>query len=107
MTRSNILYLVVGALAVAVAVLGYQLYQDRKKPEGVNINLGPGGISNTLQMSGSDACNVTITPPTPAIMPMSVFRLPPDSLPQCFSANIRPRSAHRHAPPRSPRPHPN
>jgi hypothetical protein len=28
-----------------VAVLGYQLYQDRKKPEGVNINLGPGGIS--------------------------------------------------------------
>jgi hypothetical protein len=45
MTRSNILYLVVGALVVAVAVLGYQLYQDRKKPEGVNINLGPGGIS--------------------------------------------------------------
>jgi hypothetical protein len=45
MTRSNILYLVVGALVVVVAVLGYQLYQDRKKPEGVNINLGPGGIS--------------------------------------------------------------
>jgi RsiW-degrading membrane proteinase PrsW (M82 family) len=45
MSRSNILYLVVGALVVAVAVLGYQLYQDRKKPEGVNINLGPGGIS--------------------------------------------------------------
>ena len=44
-TRNNVLYLVVGALAVAVAVLGYQLYQDRKKPEGVNINLGPGGIS--------------------------------------------------------------
>jgi len=46
-TRTNILYLVVGALAVAVAVavLGYQLYQDRKKPQGVNINLGPGGIS--------------------------------------------------------------
>jgi len=45
MSRSNILYLVVGALIVIVAVLGYQLYQDRKKPEGVNINLGPGGIS--------------------------------------------------------------
>ena len=45
MNRSNILYLAVGALAVVVAVLGYQLYQDRKKPEGVNINLGPGGIS--------------------------------------------------------------
>ena len=45
MTRNNILYLVVGALAVAVVVLGYQLYQDRKKPEGVNINLRPGGVS--------------------------------------------------------------
>ncbi len=45
MTRTNVLYLAVGALAVVVAVLGYQLYQDRKKPEGVNINLGPGGIS--------------------------------------------------------------
>ena len=45
MSRSNILYLAVGALTVIVAVLGYQLYQDRKKPEGVNINLGPGGIS--------------------------------------------------------------
>ena len=45
MTRSNILYLAIGALVVVVAVLGYQVYQDRKKPEGVNINLGPGGIS--------------------------------------------------------------
>lgn len=45
MSRSNILFLVVGALAVVAIVLGYQLYQDRKKPEGVNINLGPGGIS--------------------------------------------------------------
>ena len=45
MSRSNILYLVVGALVVIAALLGYELYQDRKKPEGVNINLGPGGIS--------------------------------------------------------------
>jgi hypothetical protein len=45
MSRSNILYLAIGALIVVVAVLGYQVYQDRKKPEGVNINLGPGGIS--------------------------------------------------------------
>jgi predicted negative regulator of RcsB-dependent stress response len=44
-TRNNMLYLAVGALVVVVAVLGYQLYQDKKKPEGVNINLGPGGIS--------------------------------------------------------------
>jgi len=45
MSRSNILYLAVGALVVVVAVLGYQVYQDKKKPVGVNINLGPGGIS--------------------------------------------------------------
>ena len=45
MTRSNILYLVVGALAVVVAVLGYQLYQERRQPEGVQINIGPGGLT--------------------------------------------------------------
>jgi hypothetical protein len=44
-TRSNILYLVVGALVVVVAVLGYQLYQDRKQPEGMRIDLGPNGVS--------------------------------------------------------------
>ena len=32
MTRNNVLYLVIGALAVGVAVLGYQVYQDRQKP---------------------------------------------------------------------------
>jgi len=41
----NVLYLVVGALVVVVAVLGYELYQDRKEPKGMQINLGPGGIS--------------------------------------------------------------
>jgi RsiW-degrading membrane proteinase PrsW (M82 family) len=43
--RSNMLYLVVGALAIVVAVMGYQLYQDRKKPEGVHIDVGPNGLS--------------------------------------------------------------
>jgi len=28
MSRSNIVYLFIGALVVAVAVLGYQLYKD-------------------------------------------------------------------------------
>ncbi len=41
----NTLYLIVGVLAVAVAVLGYQLYQDRKEPQGVQINVGPSGIT--------------------------------------------------------------
>jgi hypothetical protein len=39
------LYLVVGALVVVAAILGYQLYQDRKQPEGVQINVGPGGLT--------------------------------------------------------------
>ena len=45
MTRNNILYLIIGALVVAVTVLSYQLYQDRHQPEGVHIDLGPGGLS--------------------------------------------------------------
>ena len=45
MTRERILFLILGALAVAVAVLGYQLYQDRKKTTGIDINIGERGIS--------------------------------------------------------------
>ncbi|HUD86435.1 MAG TPA: hypothetical protein VMR17_08270 [Xanthobacteraceae bacterium] len=45
MTRNNVLYLVVGALAIVVAVMSYQLYQDRHQPEGVHIDVGPGGLS--------------------------------------------------------------
>ncbi len=41
----NTLYLIVGVLAVAVVALGYQLYQERKEPKGVQINLGPSGIT--------------------------------------------------------------
>jgi predicted negative regulator of RcsB-dependent stress response len=44
MSRNNIIYLVVGALVVVVAILGYQLYQDRKQPEGVRIDVGPKGL---------------------------------------------------------------
>jgi hypothetical protein len=44
-TRSNVLYLIVGALVIAVAVMGYQLYQDRHQPEGLDIKVGPGGLS--------------------------------------------------------------
>jgi hypothetical protein len=45
MTRDNILYLVIGALVIAVAVLGYQLYDAKKQPSGVHINLGERGLS--------------------------------------------------------------
>jgi len=45
MSRNNLLSLAVGALVIAVAVLGYQVYQDHKEPKGVQINLGQGGLS--------------------------------------------------------------
>jgi RsiW-degrading membrane proteinase PrsW (M82 family) len=45
LNRTNVLYLIVGALVIVVAVLGYQLYQDRHPPEGLHINVGPGGLS--------------------------------------------------------------
>lgn len=41
----NILYLVIGALAVALAVFGYQLYQERQKTTGIEINVGKSGIT--------------------------------------------------------------
>ena len=41
----NMLFLIVGALIVVVAVLAYQLYQDRKEPQGTQINIGPSGIT--------------------------------------------------------------
>ena len=40
----NILYLIIGALVVAVGVLGYNLYQAKKQPEGLQINVGPSGL---------------------------------------------------------------
>jgi uncharacterized membrane protein YebE (DUF533 family) len=44
MNNRNILYAIVGALIIAVGVLGYKVYQDNKKPEGLQINVGPGGV---------------------------------------------------------------
>ncbi len=41
----NVLYLIIGALAVIVVVVGYQLYQDRQKTTGIQINVGKDGIS--------------------------------------------------------------
>jgi hypothetical protein len=40
----NILFLIIGALIVVVAVLGYNVYQTKKQPEGLQINLGPNGL---------------------------------------------------------------
>ncbi len=41
----NVLYLVIGAFAVVTVVIGYQLYQERQKTTGIEINVGKTGIS--------------------------------------------------------------
>ncbi len=40
----NVLFLIIGALVVIVAVLGYSLFHEKKQPEGVQINIGPDGL---------------------------------------------------------------
>jgi hypothetical protein len=45
MNRTNILYLIIGVLIVGVAVLGYELYQERHPAEGVHIDIGPNGLN--------------------------------------------------------------
>ncbi|MDB5545514.1 MAG: hypothetical protein JWO64_2663 [Hyphomicrobiales bacterium] len=45
MNRNNVLFAIIGALAVIAAVLGYQNYQERKQPEGMQITVGRDGIS--------------------------------------------------------------
>ena len=41
----NVLYLVIGVLAVAALGLGYQVYQERHKTAGIQIDVGKNGIS--------------------------------------------------------------
>lgn len=41
----NVLYIVIGVLAIAAAVFAYQLYQERQKTTGIEINVGKSGIS--------------------------------------------------------------
>ena len=40
----NVMYLIIGVLVIAVGVLGYNLYQVKKQPEGLQINVGPDGL---------------------------------------------------------------
>lgn len=44
MTRSNNLYLIIGALIVVVAGLSFYLYREETKPEGVQISIGENGV---------------------------------------------------------------
>ena len=40
----NVMYLIIGVLVVAVGVLSYNLYQAKKQPDGLQINVGPDGL---------------------------------------------------------------
>jgi hypothetical protein len=41
----NLLYAITAVFGVAAVVLGYQVYQDRQKPNGVEIKIDDNGIS--------------------------------------------------------------
>jgi hypothetical protein len=41
----NTLYALCALFGVAVVVLGYMVYEDRKKPDGVEIKIDDNGIS--------------------------------------------------------------
>ena len=41
----NVLYVVIGVLAIAAVVFGYRLYQERQKTTGIEISVGKGSIS--------------------------------------------------------------
>ena len=41
----NVLYLVIGALVVATAIIGYFLYQERQQTAVIDISVGEGGVS--------------------------------------------------------------
>lgn len=41
----NLLYAIIGALAVVSALLGYQFYQERQKTQGISISIEKGGVS--------------------------------------------------------------
>ena len=43
--NSNILYSVVGALAVVTAILGYRFYEEHREGSGIEISIGKGGVS--------------------------------------------------------------
>jgi hypothetical protein len=40
----NVMFLIIGALIVGIGVLGYNLYQAKKEPQGLQINVGPNGL---------------------------------------------------------------
>ncbi len=44
LANRNVLFALIGAMAVGLGVLGYALYQEKKEPTGVEISVGRGGL---------------------------------------------------------------
>ena len=44
MTRTNNLYILVGALLAVVIALGFYVYREETKPKGVELSIGQNGI---------------------------------------------------------------
>ena len=44
-TNRNLVFLITGALIAVLAILSYRAYEDNREPKGVQLNVGPGGIS--------------------------------------------------------------
>ena len=44
-TSRNLVFLIAGALIAVVAILSYRAYENNREPKGVQLNIGPGGIS--------------------------------------------------------------
>ena len=44
MISRNVLFAIVAALVVVVAVLGYSLYQERKQDDSFSLNVSPNGL---------------------------------------------------------------
>ncbi len=43
--KRNLLYLLIGALVVVVAVLGYVVYEDQQRSSSIDISVGDDGVS--------------------------------------------------------------
>ena len=41
----NLVFLIAGALIAVLAIVSYRVYENNREPKGVQINVGPGGIS--------------------------------------------------------------
>jgi predicted negative regulator of RcsB-dependent stress response len=44
-TNRNLVFLIAGALIAVLAIVSYRVYENNREPKGVQINVGPGGIS--------------------------------------------------------------